>query len=687
MKLFTRKPLRLKVKLILLTALLISVSGIAIFTASVTNSSTSSRDIVIGFFTYNDYGNNLYIDNVRTGTQIANDVKVTALVNIPYDTVYSVYLSGTDTITPIVGVSNIGLFPTSDSVPVYLKIDPIGYFDSTRVAPMSAGQSLAAVFERLTYPIGTALYITAFSGYISDSNRVNDTLRQYSIALPGYRRSVLFEEFTSNSSPSCANNNSFLNQFINQNFDNVCAIKYHLGVLGTDSFYFANPVQTDARKRFYFVNSVPYTLADGKLQVSIPYGDSTNLYSPFRRRYDVGSPLQISVVNEDLGSGQIRATATITIATPLKPGDYRLRFNAVERYRYDTLQGSNGESNFYDIFRAVYPDTNGIAISTSTGINQYSVTYSIQPGWIDSMIYTCAFVQNDYGRDVINSGKSRSEVLRTKYDSPSNTSNKADLFEPGKSVRSQTSGSDSISSNLIVELFESYFPPLGWRIYDEDGFITYEQNSLANGPSIGGVKSVYMRFYDYTNRGEMDTMISTSYSNLLSTDSIRFDYAYALYSASNRDSLIVKLSSDGGQTFPVEIFRRGGLGLSTAPQTSSFFIPQNFAQWRTFAFPLNSVVSLQNSAEQIPGSYRLYQNFPNPFNPSTTISFSMPVRSHVKLVIYDLLGREIHKLADAQYDAGEHSIRFENASLPSGIYFCRLESPGYSSVIKMALTK
>ena len=69
--------------------------------------SAASRNIVIGFFAYNGYGNNLYLDNVRTGAQINYDVKVTSLLNIPYDTTYSVLQSGTDTITPCIGISNV----------------------------------------------------------------------------------------------------------------------------------------------------------------------------------------------------------------------------------------------------------------------------------------------------------------------------------------------------------------------------------------------------------------------------------------------------------------------------------------------------------------------------------------------------------------------------------------------------
>ena len=255
--------LRAKLKTYLLTAsvipafLMLLIPGVY---PELNSGTVASRNIVIGFFAYNGYGNNLYLDNVRTGAQINYDVKVTSLLNIPYDTTYSVLQSGTDTITPRIGISNVGRVASADSIKVFLRIDPIGYFDSSMIAPIGSGVSVATSMDRITYPIGVPLYLSAYLSYDLDSNRSNDTLRQTTVVLPGYKRKVLFEEFTSNSSPSSANNNSYLNQFINNNFSEVCAIKYHLGFLGTDSFYIANPEGSEARRRYYYSSAVHLTM-------------------------------------------------------------------------------------------------------------------------------------------------------------------------------------------------------------------------------------------------------------------------------------------------------------------------------------------------------------------------------------------------------------------------------------------
>lgn len=86
-------------------------------------------------------------------------------------------------------------------------------------------------------------------------------------------------------------------------------------------------------------------------------------------------------------------------------------------------------------------------------------------------------------------------------------------------------------------------------------------------------------------------------------------------------------------------------------------------------------------------SFKLEQNRPNPFNPVTKISFSIPQSSHVILKVYDITGREVAKLINDFRVAGEHSLEFNGAFLSSGVYFYRLETNGFSAIKKMMLIK
>ncbi|PLX28530.1 MAG: hypothetical protein C0600_09650 [Ignavibacteria bacterium] len=84
--------------------------------------------------------------------------------------------------------------------------------------------------------------------------------------------------------------------------------------------------------------------------------------------------------------------------------------------------------------------------------------------------------------------------------------------------------------------------------------------------------------------------------------------------------------------------------------------------------------------------YVLY-NKPNPFNPSTTIEYAVPVDEHVKITVFDALGREVKVLVDGFTQAGSHQVLFEAKGLTTGIYFYRMETPNFSTMRKMVVAK
>ncbi len=451
-------------------------------------------------------------------------------------------------------------------------------------------------------------------------------------------------------------------------------------------------MQADARRRYYYISAVPTTFADGQLPVSIPYGDSTNLYIPYYNRISRGTPVNITVVDEKVSSDSIKATVNVNFLSAPQAGNYVLRINAVERYINKDNQGSNGETQFYDVFRAAYPDTNGIAISTEPGKYQYQFTYYTEPFWNDSMIYTSVFIQDNNNREVLNSAKSRNIVVQDKIKSSSLVYEKSDPLNVVYDFdRSNLKNNilDTIQTNLNVELFESYFPPLGWNVYNQDGFITFDQFTGANGPTIGGSKSVFMNFFNYNIIGQKDSMYSKVYRGLLNLDTVRFDYSYAQYSTSGSyiDSLIVKVSTDGGLTFPTEIFRKGGNELATAPQTTTYFIPSNNTMWRSHKSSLSDIVSVNNSNLILPERFSLNQNYPNPFNPETVISYDLPVSDLVSVKIFDMLGKEIKTLVNEKQSTGRHEVKFNGAGLSSGIYFYQLKTQGFTDTKRMVLIK
>jgi hypothetical protein len=85
--------------------------------------------------------------------------------------------------------------------------------------------------------------------------------------------------------------------------------------------------------------------------------------------------------------------------------------------------------------------------------------------------------------------------------------------------------------------------------------------------------------------------------------------------------------------------------------------------------------------------YALHQNYPNPFNPSTQIVFDLKEDTWVQLRVYNVLGRNVASLVDAPMTPGRHTATFDGASLPSGLYLCRIRAGGFVGEIKMLLLK
>lgn len=100
-----------------------------------------------------------------------------------------------------------------------------------------------------------------------------------------------------------------------------------------------------------------------------------------------------------------------------------------------------------------------------------------------------------------------------------------------------------------------------------------------------------------------------------------------------------------------------------------------------------SVIGISKISENIPGSFNLYNNYPNPFNPSTKIIFDVAKTRNVKIAVYDLLGRNVKTIVNEVLQPGKYEYRFDASSLASGIYYYRMETDVYSDTKKMMLIK
>jgi formylglycine-generating enzyme required for sulfatase activity len=126
-----------------------------------------------------------------------------------------------------------------------------------------------------------------------------------------------------------------------------------------------------------------------------------------------------------------------------------------------------------------------------------------------------------------------------------------------------------------------------------------------------------------------------------------------------------------------------------ADQPVKILIDQgNHGTFRDSIFVNNQTSSVSGQfATDIPSKIALLQNFPNPFNPTTTIRYGLPSRSHVMLTVYNTLGQQVALLQNGEQDAGYHEVKFDASGLSSGVYFYRIEAGSFVETRKLLLLR
>lgn len=152
------------------------------------------------------------------------------------------------------------------------------------------------------------------------------------------------------------------------------------------------------------------------------------------------------------------------------------------------------------------------------------------------------------------------------------------------------------------------------------------------------------------------------------------------------DSNGIFLSTDNGEHWSQ--FNEGlpNLSVSSLARNESYvYVGVVGGVWR---LPLSeAVLSVSSQDNKSPATFSLGQNFPNPFNPSTSIRYQLPAAAPVTLKVYDILGREVQTLVNERQNAGVHSVIFDAGDLSSGVYFYTLQAERFKETKKFLLLK
>lgn len=239
------------------------------------------------------------------------------------------------------------------------------------------------------------------------------------------------------------------------------------------------------------------------------------------------------------------------------------------------------------------------------------------------------------------------------------------------------------------------------RLLSDQIFVTYIRASTS-GSTRGLGRYAYSNNYGITY--SVDNSLSSSYSTDFTwccSDTNRTGNNYIMAIYGDYDSLNVKRgypSNMGSASFDmtnnyIDYYLSPVCAIYNNAGTS--FKRSAFAYWS--GVPAGTGTNVYFDSENLPTgikniagevySYSLSQNFPNPFNPATYINYSIPENEFVKIVVCDILGREVSTLVNCEKQAGTHQVVFDASELNSGVYFYKIKAGNFTDVKKMLVVK
>ncbi len=151
----------------------------------------------------------------------------------------------------------------------------------------------------------------------------------------------------------------------------------------------------------------------------------------------------------------------------------------------------------------------------------------------------------------------------------------------------------------------------------------------------------------------------------------------------------VNIDANGQATFSITMDSTASIGqFVTATATDSAGNTSEFSA----CFEITTAVSVEEPENLVPTEFALFANFPNPFNPETTIRYGVPKTAHVRLIIFNLRGQVVRTLVDEQQTAGFHGVKWDGLSdsgekLASGVYVYRLKAEQFVQTRQMLMLK
>ncbi|MCB2213568.1 T9SS type A sorting domain-containing protein [bacterium] len=417
--------------------------------------------------------------------------------------------------------------------------------------------------------------------------------------------------------------------------DEVSYIVYHANWYGPEPWTTLNPTDHLGRFNYYPIGALPTLMVDGLLD-RWPITPSL-LETAVNNRLAVESPIQIEIAST-VGATAVEATITVTNGDAVLSGNYKLRIGLVENF-YDGWTGSNGQSEWHFDMLEMAPSHAGQDIDMQPNdVQTFDVSFSWPVTLNNDLIENdnisiVAFVQNDTSHEVVQSAM---ELAGTGQQEPAVltlTPQVTDIPVGGGTVVYDVSfvNNTAMSAN-----------GLRYRTYV----------TLPNGTRVGPTANIPFNltpFMDITVTGLTQDVPSNAPAGTYTFQ--------ATAGVPNNPNLMVM------DTFE---FTKAGSATDAA-------FTFDADDWSASGFEVTDDAT-RNA--QLPHEYAVGAAYPNPFNPETTISVSLPETADLTVAVYNIAGQQVATLHNGSIAAGTHALSFNASSLASGLYFVRATVPG-----------
>ncbi|MFH1845931.1 MAG: choice-of-anchor J domain-containing protein [bacterium] len=307
-----------------------------------------------------DWADNWFVDDVRVYEPFEHDVAVADV------TPAGQQFSGGDTLTPVVTVENVG--QNVESFDVIVEISESGSVIHTEIVAMNnlaVGAVSNVTFTGLTLAAGHYYHVNATADLTTDMDLSNNVMGVYNNTYTQTRVPLGHLNTNAGCSP-CAPANQALDAYMPTQGNDVALIRLHVWwPSNSDIMWLYNMPQIEVIANQYGADYAPHFWVDGVVDVG---SASSSMAAALNNRKLHKSPMRLEI---GWDGGFEQTTVRVTVLEPMAPGNYRLKVAITE----DNINfaGGNGENVHHQAFRWMYPDVNGLAITTGLGSQDYTV--------------------------------------------------------------------------------------------------------------------------------------------------------------------------------------------------------------------------------------------------------------------------------------------------------------------------